>query len=433
MTGWRTVFPNAWYVAVREFRARVRTRSYVVGTVLLAVLAFTASEVPVLLDYIMTSKQTELAVVTLAPNLPPDARTLLETQLEASNAGSARQPFIVSWVPAVEMASASADLASGRYGALLVIDRTASTGNLSFILRTDLAVDGTTVRSINSAAGALALDDLAARAGTSLGDVLQTRLVIQPVDGGGQTHDVSGDASSSIISTLLVVLIFMAIVSYGTWVAMSVAEEKGSRVMELMLNAATPLQLMSGKVMGNGVAGLLQYAVVIGAVVAGLLVQAPLSQFVLGQSVGGLSLGGLTPEIFVAFLVLFTLGFLLYALLYAALGSLVSRQEDVQSATAPLMWTVMAGYLLSIFAIQAIHEPWVKGLSFVPFFSPYVMLARVAAGTVAPWEFLLAMVLMVAAIVVALVVAARIYGTGVLMYGQRVSLRQVLKAARAAR
>ena len=121
-----------------------------------------------------------------------------------------------------------------------------------------------------------------------------------------------------------------------------------------------------------------------------------------------------------AFAVLFVLGFLLYSLLYAALGSLVSRQEDVQSATSPLMMLIMVGYFMSIFGLQAIDETWVKIASFIPFFSPYLMLARVSVGHVALWEFALAVVLLLAAIAVALVVAARIYSAGVLLYGQRV-------------
>ncbi len=76
-----------------------------------------------------------------------------------------------------------------------------------------------------------------------------------------------------MLSTGLIVLIFMAIITYGTWVAMSVAEEKGSRVMELMLNAATPLQMLAGKVVGNGAAGLTQYAVILAAGIAGVLSQ----------------------------------------------------------------------------------------------------------------------------------------------------------------
>jgi ABC-2 type transport system permease protein len=134
-----------------------------------------------------------------------------------------------------------------------------------------------------------------------------------------------------------------------------------------------------------------------------------------------------------AFAILFVLGFLLYSLLYAALGSLVSRQEDVQAATSPLMILVMIGYFLSIFSLQVINETWVVLASFIPFFSPYLMLARVSAGHVAPWEFGLSVAILLASIGIALVVAARIYSAGVLLYGQRVGLRQILWAARVSR
>jgi ABC-2 type transport system permease protein len=228
------------------------------------------------------------------------------------------------------------------------------------------------------------------------------------------------------------VLIFMAIITYGTWVAMSVAEEKGSRVMELMLNATTPLQMLAGKVMGNGGAGLVQYGIIIAAVIGGLLAQSPIHQALLGTG-SAMAFGGLSPSVLVAFVVLFVCGFLLYSLLYAALGSLVSRQEDVQSATSPLMMLIVIGYFMSVFGLQAVDETWVKVLSFVPFFSPYLMLARVSAGHVALWEFALAVGLLVVAIGIALIAAARIYSAGVLLYGQRVGLRQVLKAARVSR
>ncbi len=287
--------------------------------------------------------------------------------------------------------------------------------------------------SIRSAADLLALDDVLARAGTSIGAVQATPVTVLPVNpSAGAANSISGEVSTSLLSTGLIVLIFMAIITYGVWVAMSVAEEKGSRVMELMLNATTPLQMLAGKVIGNGAAGLTQYGIILAAVVGGLLAQGPIHKAVVGSDSGS-AFGGLDPAVLAAFVVLFVLGFLMYSLLYAALGSLVSRQEDVQSATSPLMMLIMAGYFMSVFALQAIDDTWVKIASFVPFFSPYLMLARVSAGHVEPWEFGLAVLLLVIGIGVALFVAARIYSAGVLLYGQRVSLRQVLKAARVSR
>ena len=434
MNGWRTLFPNAWYISVREFRSRARSRSFVLGTVLLAGIAFAATQLPVLIDFAMGTSQTRLEVVVRAADMPSDAPAALSATLNGQSASTAHPPYVVSWVSGDELASAQQALEQGKFDAMLIVDRDPATQSLGFTLRTDLPSDGQVVRAINTAATwGLALDDSLARAGTSIGAFRATPFTVLPVNpSAGLAHSVSQDVSSELLSTGLIVLIFMAIITYGTWVAMSVAEEKGSRVMELMLNATTPLQMLAGKVIGNGAAGLTQYGIILAAVVGGLLAQGPIHQVVVGSS-SGAPFGGLDPVVLAAFVVLFVLGFLFYSLLYAALGSLVSRQEDVQSATSPLMMLIFVGYFMSIFGLGAIDETWVKIASFVPFFSPYLMLARVSAGHVAIWEFALAVVLLLGAIAVALLAAARIYSAGVLLYGQRLGLRQVLRAARVSR
>jgi ABC-2 type transport system permease protein len=434
VNAWRTLLPNAWYITVREFRSRVGTRSFLVGTILLAAIAFAVTQLPVLIDYVGGTTQTRLAVVVRTTGLPTDAPSIFVSQLEQSTGGVPSEAFAVSWLPAGSQGSAEQDLRNGGLDLVLFVDRSPATQDLTYTIRTDLAQDGATVREVESAAAYLSIDDRLVRAGTSL-QSLGTQFTVEPVTGGSgaSANSITKELASGVLSTGLIVLIFMAIVTYGTWVATSVAEEKGSRVMELMLNAATPLQMLTGKVVGNGAAGLLQYGLILLAVVVGLFVQQPLHDAVLGGSGSGLDLGSLSPAVLAAFIALFVTGFLLYALLYAGLGSLVSRQEDVQSATSPLMMLVFVGYFASIFALQSIDETWVRLLSFVPFFSPYIMLARVAAGHVEPWEFALTMAIMVAAIGLALTAAARIYSAGVLLYGQRVGLRQILRAARVSR
>ncbi len=434
MKGWRTLFPNAWYVAAREYRSRARSRSFVIGTVLLAAIAFAATQLPVLIDLSMSTSQTRVAVIVPASGMSSDSLALLDTQLNGQSSDpNVHKDFVISWLPGGDVAATQNDLEAGQYDALLLVDRDAA-DDLRFVLRTDSPRDGRVVQVITAALTSLEIEDRLYRAGTSTQALRAPfSLAVTPVKATStETHDLTADISASILSTGLIVLIFMAIVTYGVWVAMSVAEEKGSRVMELMLNATTPLQMLAGKMLGNGAAGLTQYGIVLLAVVGGLVAQGPIQRAVVGSG-SGTELGGIGPSVLAAFVVLFILGFTLYSLLYAALGSLVSRQEDVQSATSPLMVLIMLGYFMSVFGLQAIDETWVKVASFVPFFSPYLMLARVATGHVELWEFGLAVLLLVIAIGVALVVAARIYSAGVLLYGQRVSLLQVLKAARVSR
>jgi len=442
MSGWRTLFPNALYIAAREYRGRIATRSFLLGTILLAAIAFAATESPVLIDYLQGTNQTSVAVYTALNNLPPDAHQVLDSQLNPrTDSSNGHREFAISWFEGSgdNESNVQHDLDEGQYAALLAIDRNAQTGDLTFTLRTDMPSDGRQTGMIQSAVNYLALDDRLARAGVSI-SAIQTPpswsvvpLKTSAADEPAKVTSISGEITSSILSTVLIVLMLMAIITYGTWVAMSVGEEKGSRVMELMLNAATPTQMLAGKVVGNGAAGLTQYGATILAALAGLWAQGPIRQIVFGNGGSSTPPTGLSPVVFAAFIVLFLLGFILYALLYAALGSLVSRQEDIQSATSPLMMLIMSGYFISIFGLSAINETWVVLLSYVPFFTPYLMLARVAMGHVEWWEFSLAIGIMLATIGVALFLAARIYSAGVLLYGQRVGLRQVLRAARVSR
>jgi ABC-2 type transport system permease protein len=434
MTGWRTLFPNAWYVAVREYRSRARSRSFVLGTILLAVIAFAATQVPVLIDVSTSTSQTRVAVVVQASDMPVDSLAVLDSQLNGQSTDpTAHKDYVISWLPGGDVAAVQADLEQRKYDALLLVAREA-TKDLGFTLRTDSPKDGRVVQAITGAVVSLEVEDRLYRAGTSTQALRAPfSLTVAPVMATSSgPNDLNGQISASLLSTGLIVLIFMAIVTYGVWVAMSVAEEKGSRVMELMLNATTPLQMLAGKMIGNGGAGLTQYGIVLLAVVGGLIAQSPIHRAVIGSDTGT-QFGGLSPTVLAAFIILFVLGFTLYSLLYAALGSLVSRQEDVQSATSPLMVLIMLGYFMSVFGLQAIDETWVKVASFVPFFSPYLMLARVSTGHVELWEFGLSVLLLAVSIGIALFVAARIYSAGVLLYGQRVSLRQVLKAARVSR
>jgi len=434
MKGWRTLFPNAWYVAVREYRSRARSRSFVIGTILLAAISFAATQIPVLIDFSMSTSETRVAVVVQASGMPSDSLALFDATLNGQSTDpKAHKDFAITWLPGGEAAAAQTDLESGKYDALLIVDRDAA-GDLRFTLRTDSPRDGRPVQIITNALVSLEIEDRLSRSGTSTAALRAPfSLTVASVKGTSeQANNLSSEISTGLLSTGLIVLIFMAIITYGVWVAMSVAEEKSSRVMELMLNATTPLQMLAGKMLGNGGAGMTQYGLILVAVVGGLLAQAPIHKFVLGSD-AGTQFGGFSPAVLAAFVVLFVLGFTLYSLLYAALGSLVSRQEDVQSATSPLMVLIMLGYFMSIFGLQAIDELWVKVASFVPFFSPYLMLARVSAGHVEAWEFGLAVLLLAISIAVALFVAARIYSAGVLLYGQRVSLAQVLKAARVSR
>ncbi len=255
--------------------------------------------------------------------------------------------------------------------------------------------------------------------------------------GQGQTsRSMAETVTGYILGYIGVMLIFMSVYLYGYGVATGVAEEKSNRIMEILVNAATPFQLMVGKIVGIGAAGLAQMAAFVVVGIGALLLQTPLKALLLGSSTGtgglNLDITGASVTMLLLLLVYFLLGFLLYATLFAAVGALVKRQEELQNVVQPVMWLFMIGYLVSFIGIYSPDSAWVKVISYIPFWAPTTMLMRIGVGSVAWWEIALTIVLMLAAIYLCAVISARIYRFGVLMYGQKPSFRQLLKLGRRA-
>ncbi|HYJ12439.1 MAG TPA: ABC transporter permease [Thermomicrobiales bacterium] len=223
------------------------------------------------------------------------------------------------------------------------------------------------------------------------------------------------------------ILMFMAIILYGSWVAGGVVEEKSTRIMEIMINAATPRDLLAGKVIGIGAAGLLQMLpmLIVGGVAFGLQRRIARALDISTSSLPSLDFGSVSLVAVGWFLVYFLLGFTLYAAMYAGLASLVSRQEEVNQAIAPMQTISTIGYIAAFVTMWAPGSVIAQVLSIFPLTSPFVMISRVIVGDPPAWELALSVILLLATMVGAILVAARIYRVGVLQYGQKPSLRAV--------
>jgi len=217
-------------------------------------------------------------------------------------------------------------------------------------------------------------------------------------------------------------LMYVAITMYGTAVATGVAQEKTSRTAEVLLSVVRPGELLVGKVAGIGLVGLGQLAI---AAIAGLITNAVVHSAKIPGSVWGLM-----P----AFLVYFIAGFALYAFALAATGALVARQEEIQSATFPIILPLLIGYVLTYAAVGSPNATWLRILSLVPPLTPTLMPARIALGHVAWWEYLASAVLMLGSIYGIVRIAADIYADALLRGGERVTwrteLRQVIRKRR---
>jgi ABC-2 type transport system permease protein len=215
------------------------------------------------------------------------------------------------------------------------------------------------------------------------------------------------------LGTIAGILIYLSLVIFGQVVAQGVIEEKTSRVVELLLATVRPWQLMLGKVVGIGIAGLLQMLAVLTAGV------------VTGLATGTLSMpSSVALGTAVWTLVWFVVGFVMYALLFAAAGALVSRQEDAAGVTSPILALLIVPYVVGISVLPAQPDNGLAtGLSLVPLFSPTLMPVRIALGVAAGWEIALTLVLSVLLTAGLLVVTGRIYGNSVMRSGARVRLR----------
>jgi ABC-2 type transport system permease protein len=218
------------------------------------------------------------------------------------------------------------------------------------------------------------------------------------------------------IASLLVMLLFFLLLYPSMYVAIGVVEEKGSRIVEILLTSLRPWQLLGGKVLGLGLLAL-THLVVICAVgfgasaVSGLAVDLPPGM----------------PGIVLSTLVGFFLGYAFFAAMAAALGSLVSRQEEVSSVLTPMMLLMMLSYGVAFLAVSQPAGVLARTLSLIPPFSSMIMPVRVAAGKVEIWETALACGLMVVATVGVLLLGARVYQRAVLLMGVRVKLFDVVR------
>jgi ABC-2 type transport system permease protein len=433
---------NIVAVARREYLVRARTRSFLLGTALLVIAVVAVALAPIGIQY-LDRTGTQTIAVWVGPDVDPVLATTLEGILNAPTSGvpvepGAKPDFTVTAAP--DLAAARRAVVDGQLNAVLGIER-APDGELQFTLYTDDQAGSRTARVVGQqATTALAIADRLDRLGvgpaSQAGLFAPSRFTVTWPDPNqsGPAPDSVQAGTNYLLGFGLTILIFMLIVLYGNWIAMSVVEEKSSRVMEVILNAATPLQLLWGKVLGVGAVALTQYAVLVIAGAAALLAQGPVGSMVLGESGGQVQLpAGLTLGMLLLLGVFGVLGFLLYGVLYAAAGSLVSRQEDVQAAVMPLAVISTLGYLVAVYAstgLLDINAGWVVLLGLVPFVSPFMMLGRVSAGEATVPEVVAAIALLVAAIAVAMWIAARIYAAGVLLYGQRPGLRSIIRMAR---
>lgn len=225
---------------------------------------------------------------------------------------------------------------------------------------------------------------------------------------------------------MLVIIVFMLIIFYGQMIAVSVTSEKSNRAIEVLVTSTTPNSLLFGKVIAGAIGGLFQAGVIMGSI----LVSYRFNR----EQWGGLldMIFAIPSEVLITFAFFGMGGYLFYAFLYGAMGALVSKTEDISKTAGGLQVVIMVVYFFSLFQLMNVEGPVIKVLSFLPISSYSTMFARIAMGTVAPWEIVLSFLILVASIFGVGVLGAKLYRMGTLRYGNPIKLGAALKDIRKA-
>lgn len=225
---------------------------------------------------------------------------------------------------------------------------------------------------------------------------------------------------------LLMMVLYMAVLIYGQLVAQSVATEKSSRAMELLITSANPKSLIFGKVIGTGVAGLAQITALL---LWGVICVVINKDYLADNEVLSM-FTSISPSVVVYTVVFFILGFALYAFLNGAMGSMASKLEDVGTLTMPVMFTFIVSFVITISFMSAdnIDSVFINVLSYIPFTAPMAMFARICMGTASHLEALISIIILIISIYGVGRLAVAIYRIGILMYGKPPKFNEIVRA-----
>jgi ABC-2 type transport system permease protein len=408
------------HVIRREYVENVRRRSFIVSTLLVPVLMAAFFVLPLLLALFIPERQYRVVVVdqvggvgaevaaSLVDTLKSGAPTYLVVSVDAggdrfADERAARieavrrgEVDIVIAVPAAVLDDGQAEYITREARGFSILERFTEVVSGAVIQRR-LAAEGLDFARVEALSAPVAME-------------------MRQVDAAGDVRQRSFIAEYALVF-IFVMILYMAILSWGMTISRSIVEEKGSRVIEVLLSSLTPRDLMVGKLVGVGCAGLTQLSV------WGL---GGLAMSTASGAVAMLSPLDIPPAVFGYLVVYFLLGYLLYSALFMAAGAVCSTEQDAQQfqglITMPMIVPIMALFLL----IQNPSSTFAVVLSMVPLFAPMIMLARIILLEPPAWQIAASVVLLLATIYFAVVFAARVFRVGILLYGKRPSLREMV-------
>ncbi len=412
---------KVWLIIKREYITRVKTKGFVFGTIAVPVFSIGLMVFSIFLATRLTDRTVRLAIIDNVGGLSSAVAAGLNVRLpngkpEFEVVRTITQPQSEEPVRKELRAAIRAD----RLDAYLVVNGDKAE------FHTKNPSDFTLVEPITHAVhNAVLASRLEARGlhVNEIGEVTRgTNVKIIKITKYGEAEEFG---QTFITAICLAMLLYMTLIMYGVITMRSVLEEKTSRIVEILISSVRPFQLLTGKILGVAGVAFTQYMIWItsaallgtyGAVVVNTL--RPTADFPHIHLSAGLLI---YPMIY------FVLGYLLYASLYAAVGAASSSDQDAQQLQMPVMLPLLFSFIMFNMVVRDPNSHTVVLLSEVPFFSPIIMVLRIAAETPPFWQIGLSIVLLALTTAAVAYVSARIFRVGILMYGKRPSLVELLR------
>jgi len=412
---------SAWTIIRREYVTRVRTKSFVIMTFLLPALMGGSILLPLLFERYNRPTQRRIALADGTGLLADSLRAALDDTLP-----DGRRRYVLDVVAADSngIAEARRLVNMDVYNALVVVPE-----DVVFAGRASYQVSGTPnfgeMRRISNTISQQVIALRLHREGLDPAHVgaLMRQVRVEPMS--LRVGDMPHGAEVLFAGTaIMAMLMYLSLMLYGAWTLRAVLGDKTSRVVEILVSTASPTELMFAKIIGIGSVGLTQMCIWIGALLlAGLA--APISKIAVAMS-------ALSEVSLPAFLLFYVTGFVLYATLYAGVGALCSSEEDAQQLQLPVALLLMVPIFLIGPAINSPDSPLIVVLSYVPYFSPVLMLLRLGAGNAGWLQVSVALFLMVGTIALSVWLVGRLFRVGILMMGKRPGAREIWRWLRQA-
>jgi ABC-2 type transport system permease protein len=406
-----------WIILFHTYISKLKTKSFIITTLVTALILIGLSNMTNIIEYFNKDNGEEkVAVIDETGEL----YSLFEAQLKAVNEELIIEEFKGS------QKEAEAQVENGQYQGVLLLSYDASRLPLAIYKSLSIAdylIPGDLQAAIQQVKAQLAASQL---------QLTPEQLVklSEPVSferialkDNAKTQEELSEARGLVYVILFV--IYFAVIMYANMIAMEVATEKSSRVMEILISSVSPIKQMFGKILGIGLLSLTQMAVLL--VTGSYFVKRNL-QSMQGGFFEFLGFQNIPASTIVYAVIFFILGYFLYATLAAFLGSLVSRIEDVQQMITPMTLLVVAGFMIAMFGLNQPDTTFITITSYIPFFTPMLMFMRVGMLTLPVWEPILGILILVITIVILALFGAKVYAGGVLMYGKSNSFKDIKKA-----